>query len=367
MTWNSTTIYLVVSLVIVLGAVVSVVWRRRQRRSGVSRTNPYVEGLTHLIAGESASAFESLQTSVRSGSAPTDAYIRLGRMLRERGDANKALQVHKGLTVKSDLTRAEKIDLFVNIAEDYAALGRHDQAVSVLDNAASRLGLRASPVHRVLARESHRMGGYEQAYGYLRELKKAGEIGESDLATYLAQAGASMLESGKEREAKRLLQRSLKHDAECAPAHMALGDLAEQAGDDSEAIARWRSAARLSTTFASKALAQLGRVTFRRGTFSEMEQIYREVLAARTDDEGATLSLAAFLRKQGRDEEATRLLEEFHDQHPQSLGAVVLLMSLYAGGDTERMDQFLQKNEERFVHRGPDFEGPGTAVPMPWD
>jgi len=366
MSWNSTTMIAVGALVVVVGAGIAYLFARRQRARGSSGSSPYVEGLMRLIAGDYASAFEHLQKAVRSGNAPADAYIRLGRMLRERGEAGKALQIHKGLTVKADLTRTEKIDLFVNIAEDYAALGRPEQAVNVLDNAASRLGLRESPVQRILARESHRMGSFERAYAYLRELKKTGEIGEPDLAAYLAEAGSSLLKSGDEREAKRTLQRSLKHDDECASAHMALGDLAGKSGDDNEAIERWRAAARLSSSFAPRALSQLERVTFGRGTFSQMEDIYRQVLATRTDDEGATLSLASFLRKQGRDGEATQLLEEFHDRHPMSVGAMVLLMSLYFNSGSDQLEHFLQTNEERFVHGATDGEPAGEAESMPW-
>ncbi len=366
MTWNLTTTLAVAALVVVVGAAIAFLFVRRRRDSNAGASNPYVEGLTHLIAGDLSAAFERLQAAVRSGRAPADAYIRLGRMLRERGDASKALQIHKGLTVKIDLTRKEKLDLFVNIAEDYAALGRPDQAVSVLDGAASRLGLRDGPVHRILARESHRMGGYERAYGYLRELKKSGEIGDTELANYLAEAGTALLESGQEREAKRLLQRSLKHDSECAGAHLALGELADRSGNDTEAIERWRAAARLSPAHATRALVQLERVTFRRGTFSEMENIYRQVLAARGNDEGATLALASFLRKQGRDDEAVRLIEEFQGRNPASIGALVLLLSLYAASGSDQLESFLQKNEEQFVRPSADGEATGQASAMPW-
>jgi lipopolysaccharide biosynthesis regulator YciM len=367
MSWNSTTVYLVLLVLVGVLALVAIAVLQTRRRKPERPGNPYVEGLTHLIEGDQTSAFERLQQAVRSGNAPTDAYIRLGTMLRERGDAAKALQIHKGLTIKSDLTRTEKVALFVNIAEDYAALGRPEQAVEFLETAGRRLGLREPSVHRLLARESHRMGGYERAYNYLRELRKANEIGEAELAAYLAEAGTGLLEAGKDREAKKTLQRALKHDSECASAHMTLGNLAEKDGDDGEAIRHWRDAARLSASLAPGALTHLERVCFRRGTFSEMEQNYRTVLAARNDDEVATLALASFLRKQARDDDAVPLLEEFHERHPRSIGTIVLLMSIYSQGDRSRFDDFLQRVEDRFVHRAGDEEQSQEDVaPMPW-
>ena len=97
-----------------------------------------------------------------------------------------------------------------------------------------------------------------------------------------------------------------------------------------------------------------------------MEEIYRQVVAARTDDEGATLSLASFLRKQGRDEEATQLLEEFYDRHPMSVGAMVLLVSLYFNSGSDQLERFLQTTEERFVHGAADGEPADEAESMPW-
>jgi len=240
----------------------------------------------------------------------------------------------------------------------------------VLDGAVSRLGLRDPSVQRLLARESHRMGRFDRAYNYLRELKKTGDVGDDELADYLARAGMVQHEEGKDREAKRTLHRALKHDPRCGRAHMVLGDIAELEGDGAEAIEHWRSAARLSAELAPRALSQLERVTFRRGNFSQMESIYRQVLEDRVDDEDTTLSLASFLRKQGRDEEAIRLLEEFNEAHPISIGVMALLARLYLHTDSDRLERFLQANVERFVHGvtpdEDDEDDTAEAESMPW-
>ena len=82
--------------------------------------------------------------------------------------------------------------------------------------------------------------------------------------------------------------------------------------------------------------------------------------------EGATLALASFLRKQGRDDEAVRLIEEFQGRNPASIGALVLLLSLYAASGSDQLESFLQKNEEQFVRPSADGEATGQASAMPW-
>lgn len=335
--------------IVLVAAVIafSLWWKRTPERVG----NPYVEALTLLVDGDRRRAFEKLQASVRSGLAPTDAYIRLGRMLREDGDASKALQIHKSLTVKEDLSRDEKVELFVNIAEDYSRLGRSDKAVSVLESAVRKLGLKETPVYTILARESHRLGRTEDAYNYLRELRKSGVIGEREVALYLATAGEEMAgDDSRLKDARRTLQRALKHDDTCAPAHLALGDAEERDGDEDSAIARWRRAAVLSPELSRAALTRLGRLMFNRGTFSEIERVYREVLEARPDDEPATLFLASFYRKQGRIEDAIVLLEDYHATHPRSVESTLLLTSMYAAArDTATLERFLDENEEEII------------------
>jgi len=348
MTVDTTTVYAVLIVAVVLIAFAAWGIMRWRRSAPDPARSPYIEGLTRLIDGDDSEAFERLQSAVRSGSAPADAYLRLGRMLRERGDANKALQIHRSLTVREDLTRREKADLFVDIAEDYSLLGRPDQAVSVLDTASRRMGLREPRVFRILSRESHRLGRSDAAYDYLKELKKTGDIGERELALYLTTVGRTSIGSGNERDGRRTLQRALKHDPECGAAYMALGDSADAAGDTEEAIKRWREAARLSRELAPQALRNVERASFQLGTFSDMEKVYREVLEARPDDEVAVMRLAAFFKKQGRGDDAITLLEGYRVEHPDAVSPMLLLTSIYAterGADS--LEQLLEERQNR--------------------
>ena len=84
--------------------------------------DPYIQALKLLVDGDKDAAFDRLQESVRSGSGPTDAYIKLGKLLRDRGELAKALQIHQSLTVKTDLSKNEKVELYMNLAADYARM-----------------------------------------------------------------------------------------------------------------------------------------------------------------------------------------------------------------------------------------------------
>ncbi|HEU4364798.1 MAG TPA: tetratricopeptide repeat protein [Candidatus Krumholzibacteria bacterium] len=338
--------------------IAAAVWLVRGRHERVSErvADPYIEGLKLLIDGRGEEAFVRLQQAIVAGTAPTDAYIRIGKMLRERGDAAKALQIHKSLTIKADLTRQERIDIFANVAEDYAALGRPERALEAVETAMRRTGLRDAVLMGVAAHACHTLDRAEEAYEYLKELKKAGGLGDREVALYLVTVAEKENEKGRTRDARKTLIRALRHDPECASALLALGRIEEKAEDMGAAIRYWRQAATLSADLAPVALRSLERALYQRGTFNEIEAVYRDVLDSRPGDEHAALALASFYRKQGRTGEALHLLEDYGHSHPGSVASTVLLSSLYASrGDTDELEEFLDRSE-RALDRSTQFK-----------
>jgi lipopolysaccharide biosynthesis regulator YciM len=326
----------------------TVVWLLRGRREQAveRRADPYIEGLKLLIDGRETEAFGRLQQAIVAGDAPADAYIRIGKMLRERGDAAKALQIHKSLTITADLTREERVAVFANVAEDYAALARPERALETVDTATRRTGLRDPSLIRIAARACYTLDRTEEAYEYLKELKKLGGIGSREIALYLVTVSEKDGERGRTRDAKKTLIRALRNDPECASALLALGRLEEKGSDMNAAIRYWRQAATLSPELAPVALRNLERALYQRGTFNEIESVYRDVLESRPSDEHAALALASFYRKQGRTGDALHLLEDYRDSNPGSVAGTVLLSSIYASrGDTDELEEFLDRSE----------------------
>jgi len=154
------------------------------------------------------------------------------------------------------------------------------------------------------------------------------------------------------KEARKILHRALKHDSDSPAARVALGNIEDQLGEQEAALQNWKHAALASPELAPEALKNLERVMFQRGTFGEIERVYRAVLEARPWDEYATLALASFYRKQGRGADAVDFLEEFRSSHPESIGTTLSLTSLYATqGDQDFLERFLEDAEEYFSRR----------------
>jgi len=311
--------------------------RGRHVRPVEQMSDTYADALRMLADGKQTEAFVKLQQAVVAGQAPADAYVRIGRMLRDRGDAARALQVHRSLVVKSDLTHRERIEVYANVAEDHLALTQPERALRTVETAMREMSDRDPMLLDIGMRASHALGRSEEAYEYLKEMRKAGGVGEREMALYLVSIAEADVDKGRTRDARRTLSRALRHDTECAPALLALGGLEEAAGDVDTAIRHWRGAARISPDLSPAAFSHLERVLYQRGTFNDIETVYRDVLDARPDDEHAAVALASFYRKQGRTEAAISLLKEHTQGNPDSAAGTVLLTALYAmdGDETE--------------------------------
>jgi lipopolysaccharide biosynthesis regulator YciM len=325
-----------------------------KKKKVLTSQEAYIDALKRMIDGNEEGAFQALQTAVKGGRAPTDAYIRLGNLLRERGAVSKAVQIHQSLTVKTNLTKDEKIELFLNLAEDYARLGNSQKSVKVLETAAKTLNIKDSLVFLKIAKQYHVMGETEKTYDALKEARKHGGIGEREVALYLCTLGEGLMEKDDHKEAKKILQRALKHDSNCAPALMTLGGLAEESGNIDEAIELWKRVTVLSPQLSESALHKLERVLFEKGRFSEIETIYNDVRAARGSDEAASVALGAFFEKQGRGDEAIQLLEDYLTVCPESLRGRLLLVSLYGKyRDPDILDRFLDESIKQPWQRKP--------------
>lgn len=324
-----------------------------RRKNRPTSDEAYILALKRMIDGDQEGALLSLQTAVRSGQARTDAYIRLGNLLRLRGDVNKAVQIHQSLTVKTDLSKDEKVELFLNLAEDYAAMGNSEKSARTLESAVKTLNIKDPVVFLKIAKQYHVLSESEKAYDALKEARKYGGLGDRELALYLSTAAGDLMEKGDTKEAKKVLSRALKHDPNCAPAQVMAGDLAEASGEIDEAIDRWRQAAVLSPQLAPTVLTKLETVLFDKGRFGDIEKIYNDVRNARGSDESASLGIAAFYKKQGRGDEAIQHLEDYLTVFPESVRGRLLLASLYAKyRDPDALEHFLDESiKDSMEHR----------------
>ena len=307
----------------------------------VAPPDHYRAALLHILRNDLDAAVSSLRLTIQSASAPADAYIQLGNLLRIRGDHVAALQIHQSLTVRKDLQPEERIATLRALVEDYRSLGQRSEALATLESLAKLR--RDAPVVADLMRESLVQGRYDAAAGYLRELQRIDPaVGKSEAATFLAAIAAHALARDRRADARRFLQQAQKEDDSCPQALDLLGDVALLDGDAESALYYWQKLAFAGQSAAPDVHEKLERVYFELGKFGEIERVYAQMLEKRPRDLKTMLAAARIALKKGESAEAERLLQTALEVAPRSTAVFRMLVGLYLdAGDSRRVRELV--------------------------
>lgn len=115
-----------------VGAAV-VLWRIWVRPRPEPNADDYQHALQLWIEGEREEAAAILRRVVQKQPDAFEPFLYLGNLLRELGDAGHAVVLHRGLTMRGELTPGQKIASGLALAEDLLALGQYHEAGQVLD------------------------------------------------------------------------------------------------------------------------------------------------------------------------------------------------------------------------------------------
>ena len=100
-------IILIIILFIALYPIVRDAVRRRQ-----TVMPAYTEGLTLLLEGEKDAAIEKFKQAVIADTNNIDAYLRLGGLYLEKGEIERAIQIHESLTLRRTLDKSQEKKIY---------------------------------------------------------------------------------------------------------------------------------------------------------------------------------------------------------------------------------------------------------------
>ncbi len=289
----------------------------------------YQRGLTALLSGDRETALEELALSVKEDSDNIEAYIHLGNLLRERGEAERALGLHRELTVRAGQSAGQQRAVREALVLDLIAMGRPGQAVEEA-RALRELDRRNGTSLRLLQRAHEAAGEWDRAFEARSELHRlSGERDPEPLAHYRAAIGEALLREGKLDEAKHHFKESLRLRRNLPSALLRLGDIYYQRGRAERAIVLWKGLAGTHADLSHLVLGRLETAYFERGRMSEMGQAYEEILSRNPRSARTLVALARMHIKRGDLVEAQRALAEALEVDPQSLAARLLLVSVH--------------------------------------
>jgi len=328
--------------VIVLGALAAVGYAAwlfsRDANLGPPRPEtPYQRGLHALLAGNREEALEAFADTVQTDSGNVDAYIHLGNLLRERGEAERALELHRKLTARAFRTAAQDRAIHEALVLDWIAVGRPEEAVAEALELRERDRRNGSGLPLLL--KAYEAGGeWDRAYEVRAEIVKAkGDKDAAALARYRAAIGEIELRNERLEDAARHFKAALRLDRDHPIALLRLGDIYYETNHPERAMQLWKGLAAAHPDRSHMVLERLEVSYFERGRFGDMAQLYEEMLQRNPRDARILLALARMHVKRDDLTEATRAAREALECDPRSLEARLLLVDIHRRlGDPNR-------------------------------
>jgi lipopolysaccharide biosynthesis regulator YciM len=307
------------------GVAVGRFWTAVRRRRG-SKDDPrrppslhYILGLDLLASRQIDRAVAELTRAARENTEATEIYLILGNLLREKGQLERAIQIHQSILHRPGLPGNEKAHALLCLGMDFKKAGFRYRA---LDTFREVVALEPKNAYALsnLAKIHEEEQEWEKALSIQEELAMITGADDSTLRVFLYdQIGQAAAAAGDEVKAIRAFEESIRMAPRIPAAYLHYGDLLEGGGRLEEAEAQWSRLARESPSHAHLAFERLSRVRSQMGRGDKMEKLYEDVVREDEGDWRARLALSRLRRREGRDDEAFDLLIEAVRRNPHSL------------------------------------------------
>ena len=331
-------------IIVILVIIVIVILTLKKSRKGRDDSVDYLAALNYLLVGERQKALTNLRKTVQKNTANVDAYIKIGDILRDKGHIERAIKIHRGLTVRSDLTTLERIEILRSLVKDYRAAKKYDNA---LIHCQSLLELTKNEqwFQELQIKLLEEKGDWDKAFEVRKKYNRAKGIKKDKiLALYKVEAGLKLVADGKEHDGRVKYREAIKVDKKCASAYLNLSDSYIRENRLSDALTELKRFIEQVPDLAYLAFDQIKELLFQKGNFGEIEYIYNLLLKSNPNINSIRFALADIYERKGAFAKAIDLCREELDKNPDSKSAKQYLVKYYA--KTNQRDKALDLSLE---------------------
>lgn len=212
---------------------------RWQHRSKIKSSLPdaYLSGLDYLIDNRTEEAIESFIEALEINSNTLSAHIALAKLLRRKGDVDRAVRIHESLLSRPGLSELDRQRVNLALARDFHALGlldRSEESLKALlrESKDSQLRIRAM---RLLIRLYEQEAEWQTALDVAQQLpaQERSQL-KVELSHYFSERAEQLIAEGDTNGARQRLEQALNEDAGCVRANLTLARILQQQ-------AQWRA------------------------------------------------------------------------------------------------------------------------------
>ena len=322
-------IWSIVIAIVVIFFIILFFWSKAKREKRKVSPKLYTDALKALLAGEEKLAFQRFKDVARGDPNNVDAYLKLGDLFRKRKKFDKALQVHKELTLRPSLSSEEKSEILKSLAEDYIASENHQKAISVLEEL-YRTNEDDLWVNNKLISEYEETQRWGEAFELKKKLSKHKDDGVNKiLALYKVFWGKDRADKDELHKARVAFKEALNYDETCVSAYIYLGEAYYRDGRSDDAVEYWKKLLDAVPSAGYLVFDKLEKTLFELGQYEEITEIYERISTQNPKNIQALFSLADIYEKKGMIELAIEKYRQILDIDPDFLSAKLSLAKIY--------------------------------------
>ncbi len=288
---------------------------KRKLKKTKSRT-PYIDALHLLLEGKNDEAMEWLKKTVKEDTENIMAYIKLGDIFREQGNPTRAAKIHNNLLIRTNLTEQQTNTILQHLIKDYQDAGMLNRASEVAERLGQRM--RRNPeIQQLLLSLYEQKGDWDKAFFIRQNINKWQKKQDQHiLPLYKVQSGLNSIRKGAEREGRIRFREAIRMDKKCVPAYLFWGDSYRREHRNEDALNVWTDFIQKNPEWAHLAFNRLKEILFDMGRYSDLENIYKQVMRSKAKNPTASMNLVEIYKKQGRLNEAIEICEDILENHP---------------------------------------------------
>jgi lipopolysaccharide biosynthesis regulator YciM len=326
----------------------------RRDRPGYRDSTHYAQGLHYATTGQADLAISELTKVAADDPDAVEVLQVLGNLLREKGQAERAIRTHQGLLARTDLTRAERAHALASLGTDFRKAGFLDRADSAFNQV---LDLDPKNIHALVGLQKlhEEQRDWREAYEIQTRLSRLRKSDATLVLGYLqAEMGREAALAGRNEAAEKAFKTALSLDRQVFPAYLGLARLAA-ARDPRKAAAILEDAIQAAPERAYLAFDDLARAYAACGEPSRFVALCETIIRQDPRDWRARLALGRHLRGEGRHDEAYGLLLRAVEQNPPALLVhLEMWRTLRALGlRSEALDRYFATAEDSVFYRDP--------------
>lgn len=326
--------------IVIIAAVIAMVsyvavFRRRKKSESTSQ-EAYVSGLRSIISGDNQTAFVKLRQAVDLDTENIDAYLKLGDLFREKGMYDRALQIHKELTLRRDIPLELSNDINKSLAQDYLAAGMKENAIDLLQPMIKDDRVRSWAEERLLNLYIS-VKSWEEAeelYALILKRKKLKESGI--MANIKVMIGRRLHDHAEYHKARIAYKDAISYDKNNPFAYIYIAESYRQEDRIDDALEYLKKLCEEVPRYAYLAFSVIEETFFEVGRFGEVEDIYRTVLNSDPDNIPAKIALAGIYEKKGEIQTAERMLRSVLEADGANSAAAIRLAKILSGDGRSR-------------------------------